>query len=50
MVDIPEGINTSDWTETVKKPPAEEGGEETTEKIQHKKNTDEMAVLLLKVP
>ena len=50
LIDIPEGIYTCDYTETIKKPPAEEGGEEIEEKIDHKQNTDEKAVILLKVP
>lgn len=50
LIDIPEGTYTQDYKETIKKPPAEEGGEEITEIVEHKKNTDEMAVLLMKVP
>lgn len=50
LVDIPEGVCTEDYTETIKKPPAEEGGEEIEEKVEHKKNTDEKAVIVLKVP
>lgn len=50
LIDIPEGIYTEDFTETIKKPPAEEGGEEIVETFERKKNTDEMAVLVLKVP
>ena len=50
LIDVPEGIYTQDYKETIKKPPAEEGGEEITEVIEHKKNTDELAVLLMNVP
>lgn len=50
LVDLPEGINVDDWSETVKKPPAEEGGQEVEEVIEHKKNTNEQAVIILKVP
>lgn len=50
LIDIPEGIYTENYTEVIKKPPAEEGGEEIEEKIEHTKNTEEMAVIVLKVP
>lgn len=48
LVEIPEGIYTEDYTETIMKEQAE--GEPIEEKIARKKNTDEKAVLLLKVP
>ena len=50
LIDIPEGVYTEDYTETIKKPPAEEGGEEIEEQVERKKNTDEKAVILIKVP
>lgn len=50
LVDIPEGIYPEDYTEVIKKPAEEEGGEEKEEKVDHKKNTEEMAVIVLKVP
>ena len=50
LVDIPEGVYTEDYKETIKKPPAEEGGEEIEEQVERQKNTDEKAVILLKVP
>ena len=50
LIDIPEGIYYEDYTEVVKKPAAEEGGEEIEEKIERKQNTDEKAVILIKVP
>ena len=50
LIDIPEGVYHENYTETVKKPPAEEGGEEIVEKIERKQNTDEKAVILIKVP
>ena len=42
LIDIPQGINYFDRTEQ----PAEEGAEP----IEHKRNTDEKAVVILKVP
>ena len=42
LIDIPQGVNYFDWTEQ----PAEEGGEP----IEHKRNTDEKAVIIMKVP
>lgn len=50
LIDIPEGVYTEDYTETVKQPPAEEGGEEIEEQVQRTKNTDEKAVIVMKVP
>jgi hypothetical protein len=50
LIDIPEGIYPEDYTEVKKIPAEEEGGEEKEETVEHKKNTEEMAVILLKVP
>lgn len=46
LIDIPQGVDYFDWTEEFE----QVEGEEPKEPIEHKRNTDEKAVILIKVP
>lgn len=48
LIDMPEGLYHEDTVETVTK--ENEDGTKTEEKVEHKQNTDETAVIVIRVP